>query len=363
MTPSNLKMIVMAGGTGGHIFPALAIARTLREQGVAVTWLGTRNSMEDRLGNEAGLPIRYVSVSGLRGKGILGWLQAPLKLTYAIVQVIRIYIAVRPNVVVGFGGFVTGPGGFAAWLMRKPLIVHEQNAIPGLTNRILSHMAKTVLEAFKGSFPQTTRAIHTGNPVRADIAALTEPTTRIGQHEGALRVLVIGGSLGAQALNEILPAALARLDVSQRPVVWHQAGANKYEETEALYRLLKVDARVAPFVSDMAEAYDWADIVICRAGALTLAELCAVGLGSILVPFPHAVDDHQTHNAQQLVNKGAAILMPQTELTADSLAAVLKEILDKGREHIIKMAQAARELSMPNASQQVAEYCLEAAHG
>lgn len=363
MKPSEMKIVIMAGGTGGHIFPALAIAHHLREQGVSITWLGTRNGMESRVVTEAGFPIKYVSVSGLRGKGLLGWVLAPLKLSYAVTQVIGIYLSVRPNVVVGFGGFVTGPGGFAAWLLRKPLIVHEQNAIPGMTNRILSHMAKTVLEAFTGSFPQTTRAIHTGNPVRGDIAALETPATRINQHQGALRILLIGGSLGAQALNEILPKAIAKLTESERPDVWHQTGANKFEETKALYDSLNLDAKVAPFISDMAEAYTWADIVICRAGALTLAELCAAGLGSILVPFPHAVDDHQTHNAQQLVKNGAAILIPQTELTAEKLSAVLKEIIEKGREQVIKMAEAARELSMPNASKQVADLCLEAAHG
>jgi len=363
MTPSAINVVIMAGGTGGHIFPALAIARCLREQGVSVTWLGTRSGMEARVVSEAGFPIKYVSVSGLRGKGMLGWFIAPFKLTYAVLQVIGIYVSLRPSVVVGFGGFVTGPGGLAAWLLRKPLIVHEQNAIPGLTNRLLSHMAKTVLEAFKDSFPQTTRAIHSGNPVRDDIAALADPSSRINKHQGALRILVIGGSLGAQALNEIIPAAVAELNATERPIVWHQAGANKCEQTRRLYASLQVEAKVAPFIKDMAAAYEWADMVICRAGALTLAELCAAGLGSILVPFPYAVDNHQTHNAQHLVKAGAAILIPQSELTAERLSAVLKELIVKGREHIIKMAQAARELSMPNASKQVADLCLEAAHG
>ncbi len=362
MTSVQIRIIIMAGGTGGHIFPALAIARTLREQGVAVIWLGTKSGMEAHVVTEAGFPIQYVTVSGLRGKGMFGWALAPFKISYAVMQVLGIYFSVKPDVVVGFGGFVTGPGGFAAWLMRKPLVVHEQNAIPGLTNRILSHMAKTVLEAFQGSFPQTTRAIHTGNPVRDDIAALTEPATRIEQHQGPLRILLIGGSLGAQALNEFLPKALSMLSEKDRPMVWHQTGANKFEETKALYESLQVDAKLTPFVGDMAEAYGWADMVICRAGALTLAELCAAGLGSILVPFPYAVDDHQTYNAHQLVKAGAAMLIPQSELTAERLSVVLRDMVEKGRERIIKMAQAARQLSMPNASKQVAELCLEAAH-
>lgn len=363
MKPEAIRMIIMAGGTGGHIFPALAVARQLREQGVDVTWLGTQRGMESRVVSEAGFPIRYVSVTGLRGKGLLGWLLAPFKLSYAVVQVMAIYFSLRPHAVVGFGGFVTGPGGFAAWLLRKPLVVHEQNAIPGMTNRVLSHMSKTVLEAFRGSFPQTTRAIHTGNPVREDIAALAEPAQRLAGHEGPLRILVIGGSLGAQALNESLPKALAALSAAQRPVVRHQAGANKAEATAALYESFGVEADVTAFIEDMAEAYAWADLVICRAGALTLAELCAAGLASILVPFPHAVDDHQTHNAQHLVKAGAAMLIPQAELSAERLSAVLRDILTKGREHMIKMAQAARQLSMPKAGQQVAELCLEAAHG
>lgn len=363
MKPSDIRMIVMAGGTGGHIFPALAIARDLREQGINVTWLGTPKGMEARVVTEAGFPVSFVSVSGLRGRGISGWLVAPFKLTYAVMQVLRIYISKRPHVVVGFGGFVTGPGGFAAWLLRKPLVIHEQNAIPGLTNRVLSHMAKTVLEAFKGSFPQTTCAIHTGNPVRAEISALKDPKIRIGQHQGKIRLLVIGGSLGAQALNEYLPKAIANMDAAIRPDIWHQAGANKHEVTRQSYDAENISARVEPFIEDMADAYTWADIVICRAGALTLAELCAAGLGSILVPFPHAVDDHQTHNARQLVQAGAAVLLPQSELTTDSMTNILKELLNKGRENFIQMATAARELSMPNATQQVAKYCLEAVHG
>ena len=363
MKPSASRVVIMAGGTGGHIYPALAIARQMREQGVTVTWLGTRRGMEARVVPEAGFPIRYVAVSGLRGKGMPGWLLAPFKLSFAVMQVLGIYLSLRPNVVVGFGGFVTGPGGFAAWLLRKPLVIHEQNAIPGFTNRILSHMAKTVLEAFKGSFPLTTRAIYTGNPVRSDIAALIDPTTRINQHQGPLRILLIGGSLGAQALNEFLPKALATLSAEVRPVIWHQAGANKFEETRALYKSLHVEAKLAPFIDNMAEAYDWADMVICRAGALTLAELCAAGLGSVLVPFPYAVDDHQTHNAQHLVKAGAAILIPQTELSTEKLSMVLRDMITHGREHLIKMAQAARSLSMPNANKRVAEHCLEAAHG
>lgn len=357
------RILIMAGGTGGHVFPALAIARYLQTQGVAVTWLGTRAGLEARVVPEAGIPIKYISVKGLRGKGLVGWALAPFKLVYALSQAIAVCREVKPNVVLGLGGFVTGPGGMAAWLLRKPLVIHEQNAIPGMTNRLLSRFAKRVLEAFPGSFPASAKLTHTGNPVREDIAVLPEPQSRLAGRSGPVRLLLIGGSLGAQALNETLPRALAAIPAAMRPEVWHQTGANKAESTESIYIELGVAAKVAPFIDDMAEAYNWADLVICRAGALTLAELCAVGLGSILVPYPHAVDDHQTHNATSLTKAGAAILIPQTELNAESLAGHLNELLQTERQALLKMAQAARQLAMPKATEVVAGICLEVAHG
>ncbi|MDH5180876.1 MAG: undecaprenyldiphospho-muramoylpentapeptide beta-N-acetylglucosaminyltransferase [Gammaproteobacteria bacterium] len=356
-------ILIMAGGTGGHVFPALAIARYMLEKGVAVTWLGTQAGLEARVVPEAGIPICYISVKGLRGKGLAGWLLAPFKLVYALTQAVGVVRKVKPNVVLGLGGFVTGPGGMAAWLMRKPLVIHEQNAIPGMTNRLLSRFAKRVLEAFPGSFPASAKLLHTGNPVRKEISALSEPVARMAQHQDRLRLLVIGGSLGAQALNETLPGALAMLDEAQRPEVWHQTGANKSEATQAMYDELKIAARVAPFINDMAEAYGWADLVICRAGALTLSELCAAGVGSILVPYPHAVDDHQTWNARSLVNEAAAILLPQHELTIEKLAGLLQSLLQKDRQQLLQMAQAARRLARPQATEQVAAICLEAANG
>ena len=362
MVSDNVSVLIMAGGTGGHVFPALAIARHLKAQGHRVAWLGTHKGLEANIVPAAGFAIEYISVNGLRGKGLSGWFIAPIKLSYAVFQSIRILLRIKPKVVLGLGGFVTGPGGLAAWLLRLPLVVHEQNAIPGLTNRLLSHLSKCVLEAFKGSFPVTTRAIHTGNPVREEIAALAEPAERLHAHQGPLRILLVGGSLGAQALNECLPEALALLSTEERPEVWHQTGKNKYAETAQHYARLEIDARVVEFIDDMAEAYAWADVVICRAGALTISELCAAGLGAVLVPFPYAVDDHQTHNAQYLVKGDAGILLPQDELNKERLAQLLKELIGKGREQAIKFACAARNLAMPKATEHVAQLCLEAAH-
>jgi UDP-N-acetylglucosamine--N-acetylmuramyl-(pentapeptide) pyrophosphoryl-undecaprenol N-acetylglucosamine transferase len=357
------NVLIMAGGTGGHVFPALAVARYLREKGIEVVWLGTRRGLEARIVPEAGFPIEFISISGLRGKGILGWLLAPVRLCVALWQAVRVCLRCRPGAVLGLGGFVTGPGGIAAWLLRRPLVIHEQNAIAGLTNRLLSRLARRVLEAFPGSFPAGIKTEQTGNPVRIDIAGLPIPATRIGAHRGQCRLLVIGGSLGAQALNEIIPAALAQLPAASRPVVWHQAGQNKDTSTREGYAEVQIEARVEPFIADMAAAYSWADLVICRAGALTISELAAAGVGAILVPYPHAVDDHQTRNALYLTEAGAARLILQTELTPETLAQVLRELLSGGREGFINMANAARGLAKPAATQRVAETCLEVMHG
>ena len=357
------KILIMAGGTGGHVFPALAIARHLMDQGVEVTWLGTRAGLEARVVPEAGIPIKYISVRGLRGNGVAGWLLAPFKLSYALIQAIQVCLSVKPNVVLGLGGFVTGPGGLASWLLHKPVVIHEQNAIPGLTNRLLSKISRTVLEAFKSSFPAGTGAVHTGNPVRKEISSLADPQVRFAQRQGSIRILVLGGSLGAQALNETLPVALAKIDSANRPEVWHQTGANKSDATQSLYKEQNVEAKVEAFIEDMAAAYEWADLVICRSGALTVSELCAAGLGAVLVPFPYAVDDHQTSNANYLVKDKAAILIQQKDLSVETLADLLKDLNDKGREHLQDMAIASRKLAMPNATAQVAEICLEVAHG
>lgn len=356
------RFLIMAGGTGGHVFPALATARRLQEYGHEVFWLGSRGGMEERLIGETDIPLSTISVSGLRGKGQLALLMAPFRLARALKQALEVVREIRPNCVIGMGGFVTGPGGVAAWMTRTPLLVHEQNAIAGMTNRILAKFAKTVMEAFPGSFGSRVVTRYTGNPVRSDLAAIDEPQQRMVGRQGPVRLLVLGGSLGAQAINTILPKALALLPEEQRPTVRHQCGTRNLEATEECYREAGVEAELEPFIKDMASAYTWADVVLCRAGALTIAELCAVGLGAILVPFPHAVDDHQTLNGQQMVKAGAAILIPQNKLTEEVLAEALST-LTSDRDKVVALADAARSLARADATERVVNYCLEAAHG
>ncbi|MCL7944460.1 undecaprenyldiphospho-muramoylpentapeptide beta-N-acetylglucosaminyltransferase [Marinobacter sp. ATCH36] len=356
------RFLIMAGGTGGHVFPALATARKLQEKGHDVFWLGSRGGMEERLISETDIPLSLIQISGLRGKGRLALLMAPFRLMRALGQAFTVVRGIRPHCVIGMGGFVTGPGGVAAWLTKAPLVIHEQNAIAGMTNRILVRFATTVLEAFPGSFGADVVTRCTGNPVRQDLAALPEPEQRMSGRAGAIRVLVVGGSLGAQVFNRTVPAALATMPESERPTVRHQCGEKNVEEAREAYGEHSVEASVEPFIKDMAEAYGWADIVLCRAGALTVSELCVAGIGAVLVPFPHAVDDHQTRNAQQMVEAKGAILIPQPKLTADLLAETLTD-LGKDRSRIIDMAKAAKMLARPDATERVVNYCLEAANG
>ncbi|MBU1190701.1 MAG: undecaprenyldiphospho-muramoylpentapeptide beta-N-acetylglucosaminyltransferase [Gammaproteobacteria bacterium] len=347
----------MAGGTGGHVFPALAVADELRRAGQPVLWLGTQAGLEAKVVPAAGLPIAWISVRGLRGKGLMRLLTAPFMLAGALLQAGSILLRARPRAVLGMGGFVTGPGGFMAWLLRRPLLIHEQNSVAGLTNRLLAPLASRVMEAFPGSLPQRLQVLHTGNPVRGTITLVAPPQERFAARQGALRLLVLGGSLGAQALNEILPQALALLPAEQRPEVHHQAGVRHIDAARAAYHQSNVTARVDAFVEDMAEAYTWADLVVCRAGALTIAELTAVGVASVLVPFPYAVDDHQTSNARYLVDARAALLIPQADLNAQRLADVLKDFITH-REKLLSMAIAARGLARIDAAQVVAQQCL-----
>lgn len=356
----DLRVMVMAGGTGGHVFPALAVADELSSRGAEVFWLGACNSFESRVVPEHGYVVEAISIKGLRGNGALGWLAAPFNIALAMYQAMKIVRRKRPGLVLGLGGFVTGPGGLVARVMGIPLVIHEQNAVPGMTNRWLSRVATKVIEAFPGSFPAQRQALVTGNPVRSEIADLPEPAERLNRGEGALRLLVLGGSQGALALNENLPGALAKIDSELRPQVRHQAGRDKVTFTEELYRNAGVEADVSAFVEDMAEAYGWADLVVCRAGALTVAELAAAGVGSILVPYPHAVDDHQTLNARYLSDSGAALLMPQSELDAESLSLHLQKLC-RDRAEIQKMASIARNLALPEATAKVADICQEVA--
>ncbi|MBL8259774.1 MAG: undecaprenyldiphospho-muramoylpentapeptide beta-N-acetylglucosaminyltransferase, partial [Candidatus Competibacteraceae bacterium] len=311
-------VLIVAGGTGGHVFPALAVAERLRERGLPVVWMGTRRGLEATLVPKAGIPIEWVGVAALRGKGARRALTMPLILGRALWQAGAILRRLRPRVVLGMGGFASGPGGMAARSLGIPLVVHEQNAIAGLTNRWLARIADRVLEAFPSTFPSARRALTVGNPVREQIAALPPPAERFAARAGQPpRLLVVGGSQGALALNQLVPQALASLAERERPEVWHQAGGQLHAAAEAAYRESGVAARLTPFIEDMADAYGWADLVLCRAGALTVAELAAAGVGSILVPFPFAVDDHQTANARFLERGGAALIRQQAELTAE----------------------------------------------
>ncbi len=354
--PSNRPVLIMAGGTGGHVFPALALARRLREESIEVIWLGTRRGIEARLVPAQGIPIEWLSIGGLRGKGMATRLAAPWRLAVALWQALRVMWRRRPSVVVGLGGFVTGPGGVAAWLTRRPLVIHEQNAIAGFTNRSLAHLAREVLEAFPGSFSAGVRTRAIGNPVRREIAALPAPAERLGARKGPVRLLVIGGSQGAVRLNTVVPYALARV-TGIRFDVRHQAGERWYEACRQSYADAGVAAQVTAFIDDMAEAYAWADLAVCRSGALTVSELAAAGLGAVLVPFPAAVDDHQTYNARYLVRAGAAVLMADRELTAERLAAEL-ERLCADRTRLIDMAGKARSLARVDATEQLAAACL-----
>jgi len=350
-------VMVMAGGTGGHVFPALAVAERLRESGREVFWLGTPRGLEARLVPQQGIPLERLSVEGLRGTGPKRWLLAPLQLTLALMQAFRVIRRRRPGVALGMGGFAAGPGGLMAWLLGVPLVVHEQNRLPGLTNRWLARLAVRVFEAFPGSFPAHRRAQACGNPVRREIVALAAPEVRWAGRSGPLRLLVLGGSQGARVLNETLPTALALLPVETRPQVRHQAGALTLEAAQAAYRACGVAAEVTPFIQDMAAAYAWADLVVARAGALTLSELAAAGLGALLVPFPYAVDDHQTHNAAWLVEAGAARLLPQAQLTAERLAAELQPFVED-RRRALTLAEAARAQAETAAAETVARACL-----
>ena len=349
-------VMILAGGTGGHIFPGLAVAHVLKAQGVPVIWMGSVQGLENTLVTRAGIALERISVSGLRGKGIRSLMAAPWRLTRALFEALTIVRRHSPRVALAFGGFAAGPGGIAARLSGVPLIVHEQNRIPGYTNRLLSLVARRVLSGFPGTFKN---AEAVGNPVREEIAALPVPSQRLPARSGALRVLVLGGSQGARALNRALPAALAQMDPGTVEV-WHQAGRSLIDEARAAYAEHAVGGRVVSFIDDMQAAYAWADVVVCRAGALTLAELCAVGLASVLVPFPHAVDDHQTRNAQFLVERGAALLKAESPKLAASIANALRDFL-VDRQIVLRMAEAARRLAAPEAAQRIAAICLQEA--
>ena len=355
MTPR--PVLIIAGGTGGHVFPALAVAEVLLERSVPVVWVGTPVGLEARVVPAAGIELETVTVRGLRGNGLSGWLKAPWMVARALIQTLAVLRRHRPRAVLGMGGYVAGPGGIAAWLKRLPLIIHEQNAIAGLTNRLLSRLASRVLTGLDASFPGRGKPAFTGNPVRAAITALSAEAT--GPPSPRPRLLVIGGSLGARTLNRVVPAALAALPAADRPEVVHQAGERGLDIARAAYREAALEADVRPFIDDMAAAYRDADLVICRAGALTVSELAAVGRAAVFVPFPHAVDDHQTANARFLVDADAARMIAEADLTAERLASLLQALLGD-RDQRAAMAASARRTGRPRAAEQVAGVCLEA---
>lgn len=355
-----MNVLIMAGGTGGHVMPALAVAEQLRHDGHTVQWLGTAAGLEARAVPAAGIELFTLPVAGLRGQGLWRYLSAPLGLLRALARALGLLRRLRPDVVLGLGGYAAGPGGVAAFLLRRPLLIHEQNARPGLTNRLLARLARHCMAGFPGLRLGGRPAEFTGNPVRASLCGRPAPAQRLAQTP---RLLVLGGSQGAQAINTAVPAALELLHKRGVPLpqVRHQAGRLHADAVAADYRARGIAARVDGFIDDMTTAYEQADVAICRAGALTVAELCAVGLGAVLVPYPHAADDHQTANARQLAEAGAALLLPQAELTPTRLAELLAQLLaDPPRR--LAMAESARRLGRPDAAQRVAQRCLEAAH-
>lgn len=349
-------VVIMAGGTGGHIFPGLAVARELRARGVPVTWLGAAGAMETRLVPPQGIAIDTLPIAGIRGKGKLALLGAPFRIMRAVRAAGFALRARNPRAVVAFGGFASGPGGLAGRLLGVPLIVHEQNRAPGMTNRILARFCRRLLVGFPGSFASGEELV--GNPVRAEIAAIAAPEQRLSGRDGQLRVLVVGGSQGARVLNQAVPAAVAALAGQAQFQIRHQSGEKLFAEAQAAYQQADVAAEVSPFIADMAQAFAWADLVVCRAGASTLAELCAVGVPAVLVPFAAAVDDHQTRNAQYLVEHGAAVLLKQDAGLAAALQQTLQQLHDDPARRMA-MAQAARGLARVDAAARIADIILE----
>lgn len=342
--------MIMAGGTGGHVFPALAVAENLRAKGWTVTWLGTEKGLENRVVPAHDFEIDYLSVAGLRGKGVVTKLKSVLLLFKACMQARRYLRGRKPDVVLGMGGFVAGPGGLMAKLAGIPLVIHEQNRVVGTTNRLLAKMANQVLEAFPDSFPAAKKAICTGNPLRTDFLNLPEKTAWQAS-ERPLHILVVGGSQGAQILNETVPQAMAELD---NVLVKHQTGEAMFDVVNAAYQKLNVSAQAVKFIEDMAAAYQWADLLICRSGAMTVSEVAAAGLPAIFVPLPHAIDDHQTANARYLTDAGAGVLMLQKELTPQKLAAVIKEKLTE----LNAMGLAAKNKARLDATEMVCACCI-----
>lgn len=352
-------VIITAGGTGGHVFPALAVADYLKERGIPLLWLGSSHGLETRVVPANGYDLITIEIGGLRGKGLWRRIVVVNQLLIALPRILLLLKRVRPSAVLGMGGFVSGPVGVAAWLMRVPLLIHEQNAIAGLTNRLLAPLATRVMEAFPDTFARERKVLHTGNPVRADIVGVEAPEQRARGGREPMRVLVIGGSQGAAWLNRVLPEVIGGFEADVLEV-WHQTGERDELTTSARYRMLGVPAKIDSFIEQMGVAYAWADVVICRSGALTVCELAAAGVAAILIPFPQAVDDHQTANARYLSDKDAAILVPETRANKDHLSQLISQF-SVTREGLVDMAKRARQLAVSDATRRVADLCVEAA--
>ena len=359
----NRKVLIMAAGTGGHVFPALSIAKKLKAQSIAVEWLGTPRGMENKLLADVNIPLHCVSVKGLRGSGIMRKLLAPIMLFVALIQSIVIILKVNPDCVLGMGGFVSGPAGLAAKLLGKPLLIHEQNAIAGLTNRLLASSATKVFEAFPGTFTKKKTVIFTGNPVRREILEVKKKQEQCSELE--IRLLVLGGSQGSLAINNVIPSLITNWSRPENLLVFHQTGQISLKETIKRYKDLNIDldskCRVAPFFEDMAAVYEWADIVVCRSGATTVSEISAVGLPSILIPYPYHSDNQQNLNAQWLVKEKAATIILQSEFSIKKLFEVLVEIISD-QEKLKTMAANAKGASIRDASERIAQHCIQACY-
>lgn len=355
------RVLIVAGGTGGHIFPALAVAKQLRQRGMNIHWLGTRIGMESKL-VPAEFPISYISIDKLRGNRWTAKLLAPIRISIALCQSLWIIWRFKPNLVLGMGGFASGPAGLAAWILRKPLIIHEQNSVAGLTNRILAKFARKILCAFPNAFAKDVDVEVVGNPVREEICEISAPEFRLQNRTGDLRLLVLGGSQGARAINFLVLQTLQHFNQFNQLDVWHQCGSLDFDEVQERYSQLPVKAKVTAFIDDVAAAYAWADLVICRAGALTVSELAAVGLASILVPYPYCKDDHQFFNANYLVEQNAAYIFRQKEFSMQRLSDTLHLLLNQ-RDKLEQMSYQARKLARPKAAQYVADICCEQLQG
>ena len=363
MGPKCCRYLIMAGGTGGHIFPAMAIAKALRERGADVHWLGTRAGMEYGLVTAEHIPLHPIAIKGFRGKGLLSKLLGPLRLVAAIVQALQLIRSVKPDVVVGFGGYVSAPGGIAARILGKSLIIHEQNSVAGSTNKLLKNIACKVLEAFPGSLDN---AVLVGNPVRGEIQALfTEAQSDQQPRDNKparKNLLITGGSLGAEAINTLMPQVIQALPESLRPNIWHQTGKNKLTQVQAAYRQLGIEARSEEFIGDVQQAYQWADMIICRAGALTVSEVAVASVPAIFIPYPYAIDNHQTMNARWLVENKAAELIEQKDLSRESLCALVETMLTDENK-LNTMSSQLRALAMPDATEKMVAICEQICSG